>query len=881
MSSVKANDENSGVIPAGKQSSSCQDIFSIDQSTGRPSILRQTENLPNKTMPKSTKVCFQTPRRDPLTKRILSPSNSIVMSSVDENNKVMESLNLDKSDILQHEPTDPPKQEPSSFSDDNMPIQSRGGYQLDFDNLDAIDPFQGSNKMILSPVKHVVEAPVETASENILQKPVAVASLDDTLPFTPSMENSLADVSADVSSRESSVVTVNVVKVSEMEEQDLCAATPDDVCASTGQQEPSGTFVEDAPLPAKGSYNLDLDNLDAINPFQTGGSKIQNSPVIQRKVPGSDPPAEERKPADAPEEEKNMPSELDVKPAEATGSELPDVRVQEGPIKLEFNFGDDGEVKRKPPPKKFGKRFADVKRKEKKPEADPKPSEEAAVKPAPSDDADVPKEKKIEADPKPSEEAAIKPAPSDDADVPVPKASYSFDFEKFDDPNFNPFGSKTAITNSPKSSNVSNVPSSILQEMTAEQTKNPEEEKPASSEGAAEMLPPAEPNPAAMGDYLALTDKDLKDEAASQNLQAQLPSAQQLQRGSLGSEEIFLPGTMFMASDFDGQIDYLEQFGSSSFKESALRKQSLFLKFDPLLRESPKKSGGPAAQLLSAAPTGLASRLNDAEKESTKTLNNDLLVPVSLNLHPADFEALIGSHHAPLSVWPLILQNLVPQFPKPAESEEAIIEVLKYSQKDLDAAIARVQAETKVKEEQWDAKFKKLQDDGQEMRKVIAEYELLIANINANQEKEREEAQKNLSKALMEKQQVSSDLNAMERSFGELFKRLEKYKEVVEGYKKNEETLKACAQDYLERMRKGEQRYQALKAHAEEKINLANQQIAEVRSKYKAELSALQVQLRREQLRIQTLETSLEQKEKEVGELTKLCDELISKVQKG
>lgn len=74
-----------------------------------------------------------------------------------------------------------------------------------------------------------------------------------------------------------------------------------------------------------------------------------------------------------------------------------------------------------------------------------------------------------------------------------------------------------------------------------------------------------------------------------------------------------------MANDFDGQIDYLEQFGSNSvspqpplqknlsplgqngvtcfhsvclqFKESALRKQSLYLKFDPLLRESPKKCG--------------------------------------------------------------------------------------------------------------------------------------------------------------------------------------------------------------------------------------------------------------------------------------------------
>ena len=41
-----------------------------------------------------------------------------------------------------------------------------------------------------------------------------------------------------------------------------------------------------------------------------------------------------------------------------------------------------------------------------------------------------------------------------------------------------------------------------------------------------------------------------------------------------------------------------------------------------------------------------------------------------------------------------------------------------------------------------------------------------------------------LNEALLEKEQVSSDLNAMERSFAELFKRLEKYKGVVEGYKK-------------------------------------------------------------------------------------------------
>lgn len=56
MSSVEVNDENRGVCPGGKQNTTINDIFALDQPTGRPSILRQTENLPSKTMPKGTKV---------------------------------------------------------------------------------------------------------------------------------------------------------------------------------------------------------------------------------------------------------------------------------------------------------------------------------------------------------------------------------------------------------------------------------------------------------------------------------------------------------------------------------------------------------------------------------------------------------------------------------------------------------------------------------------------------------------------------------------------------------------------------------------------------------------------------------------------------------
>lgn len=866
MSSVEVNDENRGVCPGGKQASSVTDIFALEQPTGRPSILRQTENLPSKTVPKGSKVCFQTPRRDPLTRRILSPTKSVKMTSVDECTKAMESLNLDKIISLPLDVTDQPnepKQEMSSYPDDDMPIQSKGGYNLDFDNLDAINPFQGSNKM-MSPARPAVEnppiqetEPQQIKPENVLEQPTENDSaLDETLPFTPSVENSLVDRSTDISSTESSVVTV--MKVSAVEEQDSVTATPDEKQPAEASQvaeedKVSGSFLEDAPLPAKGSYNLDFDNLEAINPFQMGGSKLQNSPVLGRKLPDNNPPVEETqvkdiKPQnyDVPEVAQEAPVQPEVKPIAAVApisthdvealatestSQPSDAPTKEEPVKLEFNFDDDGEVKRKLPPKKFGKRPSGVKSKVGKPASETKPPKESPVK---SDAGDV-------------------------VDAPPPKGSYTFDFDKFDDPNFNPFGTKEKMSNSPKCSKKSSPEVSI-----PEHTDKPAEKEAVSPPCTEESVPAARPELEVNVEQKAAADQGFPPEAEQPG---ESLSEQKSQTAMSEFNDEFVPGTVFMANDFDGQIDYLEQFGSSSFKESALRKQSLYLKFDPLLRESPKKSAGAAAQTNVPRPPAFASQLatpQTAEKEAVKGPQKN------------DFKLFDDA-----AVPPQILESLVPPFPQPANTEDAIIEVLKYSQKDMDAATARVQAEAKEKEAQWSAKYQKLLDDGQEMRKIIAEFELMIAKMMADQETERETFQAKLNEALLEKEQVSNDLNTMERSFSDLFKRLEKYKDVIQGYKKNEETLKACAQDYLARIKKEEQRYQTLKAHAEEKISHANEEIAEVRSKNKAEISALQAQLRREQLKVQSLEKSLDQKEKEAEELTKLCDELITKVQKG
>lgn len=925
MSSTAVNDENRGICPGRKHSNSetsC-DIFSLDQPTGRPSILRQSqaENLSNKTIVKGGKVCFQTPRRDPHTKRIESPTKSLKMASIDHCTKALESLQLTTPEEVLLQKIDVPKSDVSSYPDDDMPIQSKGGYQLDFDNLDVINPFQGSGKMVLSPARP--SELVETSKAIDLSEPNVIeavshekmlkdfdkieTALDETLPFMPSLENSLADISADVRSTDSSVITMTKDPAIE-----LSKADEDETVQSSVNLNPDQAVAisrdEETPLLPKGSYKFDFDDLDSVNPFQTGASKIQNSPVLGRKLPCNDPPeveVEETAPVGKemgpaamvqvsqpvvlapvqPEMRAIAPLSPAPKetsqPAEDSMPQPGEAAPNAGPVKLEFNFDDGGEIKRKPLLKRFVKRPPGL-----------KPTEKKAV----------PEEKKQPL----SKESPVMPAVGTDSDIPVPKGAYNFD--KFDDPDFNPFGTNARMSDSivckvkssleAKGSNsvrVAASPDKVTEHVQKETAPWP------LLPSAGDKISRTEPDLSATREGIDNIPQDQQLQMESCEVQDPLSGQEQKpptepdqpslstletfelcqfeqnpQNGMSEFNEEFVPGTTFMANDFDGQMDYLEQFGSSNFKESALRKQSLYLKFDPLMRESPKKSGGPTGLNL-PQPDASASRV-DTQKTGAKEEVNGLksLNPRLLDVPPP--VQVVGPMTPLVQNSPM---NLASTFPQPANMEDNIVEVLKYSQQDMDAAIAKIQKEVKEQEDQWKAKHDKLSWDNHEMGKIMSEFEATIAQILADKQREKEMAQAEFTKVLQEKEQVSQDLNTMERSFSELFKRLDKYKEAIEGYKKNEEMLKKCAQDYLARIKKEEQRYQTLKVHAEQKIGLANEEIAEVRSKLKSEVSALQAQLRREQLKAQSLENSLDQKVKETEELTNLCDELIAKVQKG
>ncbi|NWS67384.1 TACC3 protein, partial [Crotophaga sulcirostris] len=882
-------------------------FFPPPEPTGRPSILRlsQKENLPPRNVAKAMKVTFQTPLRDPQTRKILSPlmTKKLETSTLaDYSEDLVDDLSFASVDAdISEEKTEsegnivintqmPEKVSAAPYPDDEMPVKSRGSYNLDFDNLDDINPFQSSVQL-------------QHSSGNLQKSPVKVSSSPEKTSEKSSSspllgdEGSFASTTASTkrSSEEKTLISgkESVLRELEAEKSKLSPkqATDGSVqdvkspSADVSQTDNSVGIAEAPTPPVQLAGSLGPSSSHVTNSSKTGESKLQNVSVAGKAS------AEESKPEE----------ELAIskgEPVEKPGT------TKAGPVKLEFDFNNTSA--RKPPPK-LGKR----------PGIKP-PSKKIPIIKTKTENTDVQNKSNVE------------------DEIPVPKASYKFDWDKLDDPNFNPFGGGSKISTSPKRSHPSpqeahlqeeqdstssrREPLPVEQDNIPSSCETPEKREPKSPEISKESVvedkPRTQDKPGVQAEVELPGEKTMEKQMSPSKMSpANVPvqdnlvcadggkksmTPEEIQHSSHSTgkadeqaadsepEEIFRPSSEGM----DMEIDYLEQFGSSSFKESALRKQSLYLKFDPLLRDSPRKpvSGtDETSMIITTAPpqhgpvADLSILHQEAEKpaechqseQKPKGLDllgtftasgTDTLIPDTLtsDVHPLPFSVSTNT------------------------AMDAIIDVLKYSQKDMDTAVELVKLEVQEKQleiEEWKRKYDKLQKEYKEMGYDCPDLCICLFTPTAfsclwDAEKQKELLMKEVQRMAEEKQQVSSDLNSMEKSFSELFKRFEKQREVLEGYHKNEEALKKCAEEYLARIKKEEQRYKALKAHAEEKLHQANEGIAQVRSKAASETAALQASLRKEQMRIQSLERSLEQKTKENEELTKICDDLILKMEK-
>uniref|UniRef100_U3K5V7 Transforming acidic coiled-coil containing protein 3 n=1 Tax=Ficedula albicollis TaxID=59894 RepID=U3K5V7_FICAL len=874
------NGENGGSMKDDLTAEDCGFFFAPPEPTGRPSILRlsQKENLPPKNVGKAMKVTFQTPQRDPHTRKILSPAMTDKLQTAfaldDCREDVVDNVLFAPSDAdtcQQKAETNntqmPEKVSVAPYPDDEMPVKSRGSYNLDFDNLNDINPFQSSVQLPHSP-DHLQKSLLKVSSspDKTIEKSNDSLLWGNAVPFasTTASTECLSEDKALISEKESALSKLESNKSKLLPKQAAGDSEQGVKSASTDASQTGNSVVlAEAPTPpVQSPGSLGPSSSDVSNSFKTEESKLQNVSVAEKVS------ARESKP-----------EELGV--SKGKPAEKPDVTKAE-PIKLEFDF--DNTTARKPPPKKLGIR--------------------PGIKP-PSKKIPIAKTK--------PENAEVQNKSNVEDEIPLPKASYKIDWDQLDDPNFNPFGGGAKISTSPKRSkpshqkvhppeeqestsprkeplpveqdnrpstcqtlekeepkNLGIVEQSVVEDMPKAQEEKPgfqaEADLPGKRDVEKQMSPPkiSPANVVPSQDNLVSTESG-KYSMSREEIKPSSPKIEVAadETANAEPEELFRPSSEV----FGMGVDYLEQFGSSSFKESALRKQSLYLKFDPLLRDSPRKpicgtiesSESIMAALSQPGPVAdLSSLLEDAGKP---------LVSLESEEKPKGLD-LLGTFTTS-DTGPLISDSLsssVPPVPFDTSTNtavDAIIDVLKYSQKDMDAAVEVVKREVQEKEleiQKLNEKYDKLRMDYREMGKIFDEFERTLLDFLADADQQKESLRKDIQKLMEEKQQALSDLNSMEKAFSDLFKRFEKQKDALVGYHKNEEVLKKCAEDFWARIKKEEQRYQALKAHAEEKLEQTNETIAQVRSKADAETAALQATLRKEQMRIQSLERSLEQK---------------------
>ncbi|XP_048874741.1 transforming acidic coiled-coil-containing protein 1-like isoform X2 [Brienomyrus brachyistius] len=574
----------------------------------------------------------------------------------------------------------------------------------------------------------------------------------------------------------------------EVKSNSVSKARPPSLKIPCTRNGPSQGDVEDEIPISKSSYNFDPDLYnDSINPFNTGSSKVRNSPP---------------------------PCSVNTGEAEVAG----DLPLDAKPVAMEFGVEDNGEIGVA-----------------KKPIAQRKPGKKPSSKVTPKRQKPKPVVPAPESAPEPS-------APTSLDEVPIPETSYNPDPSQWDDPNFNPFGGNSRMSGSP-----------VL-------PKGSYSFDPNNFDDSVDPFKPSK-NMA----VVAPTSMTKRPDNELESRKVELPLEEEV-KGSQSPKKN--KGRMITGAckvkKYDNQALVLDICGEED---------------EPVVSQNPitAHSVGHATdeEKLASTTTGQKPGKANEEKNGTEEAVEAPQVGV-----PEDLESK-GSCHP-------YEDPCRTQSPKLTDSEDPgkgspVLDSICISEADKAAVLALIREEIITKEievNEWKRKYEESRQEVMEMRKIVAEYENTIAQMIEDEQRCSSGSRRSIQQVTVERDQALADLNSVERSLSDLFRRYENMKTVLEGFKKNEEVLKKCAQEYLARVKQEEQRYQTLKIHAEEKLEKANDEIAQVRAKANSESVALHASLRKEQMKVDSLERALHQKNQEIEELTKICDELIAKLGK-
>lgn len=345
-----------------------------------------------------------------------------------------------------------PSHSSSAVFDEDKPIASSGTYNLDFDSIELVDNFQslepcsadykGQECKVSTRRKSTESVP---PSKTTLSRSLSLQASDfdgASCPGSPEAGTLATDACGTGSNSASSTLKrtkktrppslkkkqatkkpteTPPVKETQQEpgeespvpsEEHLApetkteSATPEGTGCTLSEE----TSLESAAVPTA-TCPLTLESVEDVSPLVSGGGRVQNSPPVGRK---------------------SVPLTTASEAVEVT---LPDGGGQEDlpakglSVRLEFDYSEDkgsweSQQENAPPTKKIGK----------KPVAK-MPLRRPKLKKTPE---------KLDNTP-----ASPPRSPAEPSDIPIAKGTYTFDIDKWDDPNFNPFSSTSKMQESP------------------------------------------------------------------------------------------------------------------------------------------------------------------------------------------------------------------------------------------------------------------------------------------------------------------------------------------------------------------------------------------------------------------------------------------------
>nr|CAB3266780.1 transforming acidic coiled-coil-containing protein 3 [Phallusia mammillata] len=357
--------------------------------------------------------------------------------------------------------------------------------------------------------------------------------------------------------------------------------------------------------------------------------------------------------------------------------------------------------------------------------------------------------------------------------------------------------------------------------------------------------------------------------ALNQDLDETLKEEETKDQQVITNEMEFVSAESLMQGGFDFDLDYLANKGDGVVVPD-LHKHSLYLKFDPLVTQESRLSRLSTLIGRKSDIIDLCGRVSLARKNRPLPPMQEIVdhkpTPDLLCDSPTKFRKEMDESHSSDGRSSVLSDT---------DSNEEIIEVLRYSETEMRRLIDECKEPLEAKISESSTYIEKLQTDNEKLLEILKDFDETTSNIVVNQEIEEKKNKAAIIELETEKEELKSHLESIEKAYMDLLKRMEHMKTSLTTNKNSIVTYKKAIEDLKSNLQTSQKRYKALKETMEEREQKLIDQRKKKEQEMQSQITGLTARCKYLENQTKSLKSQVEQTTNENQELTKICDELI------